>query len=82
MKQFKIEFLLHVNKLDSIGHVCLVESDVDLTELSFSLLSEAKEIKSRLEKYNCKDLRVTELNEKDVNKNTISDKFTICKKDL
>lgn len=82
MKQFKIEFLLYSNKLDSIGHVSLVTSDVDLTELSFSLLSEAKEIKSRLEKYNCKDLRVTELDEKDISKNTISDRFTVRKKDL
>ena len=93
MKYFLVEFLYVSDKSshsanipDSVGHKCLVDSDIDLSEISVGLLREVGEIRRRLEEYDCEDLRVTELEDdelEDVNKSIKEqDKFTVLRKDL
>lgn len=68
---------------DQVGHICIIQSDIDLTEVKLSLIKDNYQIQEMLDEHDCEAIRLEEIDFEEV-KDDYSDEelIIINKKDL
>lgn len=84
MHFYTCQFLYAVaNKPDQVGHLCIIQSDINLLDIQPNILKEQWQIKELLDEHDCEDIRLEEVTVDDVKDDYYDvEVIVINKKDL
>lgn len=85
MNFYTCQFLYAVdnNIPDQVGHLCIIQSDINLLDIKSSQLKEQWQIKELLDEHDCEDIRLEEVTIDDVKDDYYDvEVIVINKKDL
>lgn len=83
MNFYTCQFLYAANKPDQVGHLCIIQSDINLLDVKPYILKEQWQIKELLDEHDCEDIRLEEVTIDDVKDDYYDvEVIVINKKDL